>query len=116
MDPTGRIRVPLVLLIGEGAQPSLDVFAPLRIVECSAQRVCDERAASPSAHAAVELLHQLVIEAYVQTHGHKLAHSYRGPLQANHAAPAISCARASISPAPTASSRSATRRPSASGS
>ncbi len=112
MDPAGWVRIPFVLLIGEGAQPSLDVFASPHIVERLAQGVRDEDAALPSSHAPVELLHERVVQAYVQSHGHTLTHKigdYEDVL-------AISCARASISPAPTARSRSATRRPSASGS
>jgi hypothetical protein len=36
MDPAGWVCVPPVRLIGEGAKPSLDVFAAARIVERSA--------------------------------------------------------------------------------
>ncbi len=68
-DPAGRVGIPLVLLPGEGSQPSLDVFTAARIVERSAQRICDEGAATPPADTLVELLDEFVLEAYVQSHG-----------------------------------------------
>jgi len=56
MDPAGWIFIPLVLLIGEGAQASFDVFASSRIVERAAQGLADERAATASPDATVKLL------------------------------------------------------------
>jgi hypothetical protein len=50
-----------VLLVGEGAQPSLDVFTSTRIVERSAQRIRDIGAATPRADTLVELLDEIVV-------------------------------------------------------
>jgi len=74
MHPAGWICIPFVLLVGEGTEPSLDVFASSPVVESSAQGVRDERAAASSPHAPVKLLHEVIIETYVQSHGHSLAH------------------------------------------
>jgi hypothetical protein len=44
------------------------------VVEGSPQRCGNERAAPATAHTLVEFLNELVFDAYVQTHGHSLAH------------------------------------------
>jgi hypothetical protein len=77
-DPGGWICIPLVALIGDDPQPSFDVFPAPRIVECPAQGFGDECAATAPTDALVELLDDVVIETYVQTHGHRLTHSIVG--------------------------------------
>ncbi len=110
-------------LVGERSEAGLDVFPAPLVVECAAQRFTDERAATSPADVSVELLDEVVIEAYVQSHGHKLAHNATHmraasltPEAARYPVAAISSACRSSSPAPASRSRSATLRPSASGS
>jgi len=75
MDPSSRIGVPIVTVTGEDPETRFDVFAAPCVVERAAQGVGDESAATASAHALVELFDELVIEAYVQSHGHNVAHT-----------------------------------------
>jgi hypothetical protein len=75
MDPSSRIGIPIVTLIGEDPQTRFDVFAAPCIVERSAQGLADECAATAPAHVLVELFDEIVIEAYVQSHGHSITHT-----------------------------------------
>lgn len=72
--PGGWICVPLVLALRKRPEARFDVVPTALIVERLANRRRDERAASPAPDAAVELTHQIVVQRYVQTHGHSLAH------------------------------------------
>ena len=114
-NPAGRVVVPGVLVVGERAEAGFDVLPATLVLECASHGLTDEHAPTAPADTPVELLDQIVIQAYVQSHGHKLAHSCCAP-RGCYGVAAISSARRSISPAPAASSRSATRRPSASAS
>ena len=44
------------------------------IVECASNGCGDELASRASANPGVQLSDELIIQAYVQTHGHRLAH------------------------------------------
>jgi len=74
-DPAGGIGVPLVPAVGKRPEAGLDVFPSPLVVERAAQGLADEHAATPPADTLVELLDEAVIDAYVQSHGHKLAHN-----------------------------------------
>jgi hypothetical protein len=52
----------------------LDVLPTALVVERTTERLGDVCAAPATADPAIELLDELVVEAYVQTHGHNLAH------------------------------------------
>ncbi len=73
--PCSGIGVPLMLSLRKRPKARFDVVPATLIVECLANRRRDESAASPAPYATVELTHQIVIQRYVQTHGHSLAHS-----------------------------------------
>lgn len=75
-DPLSRVGVPLVAAVLDPTQDSFDLIPPAVVLERSAHRLRDERAPTASAHPAIEACDQLVVEVYVQTHSHKLAHSY----------------------------------------
>jgi hypothetical protein len=77
-DPAGGVAVPLVLASGEGPEAGFDVFPAALVLERAAHGLGDERAALPPPDAPVEACHDVVVEAYVQSHGHKLAHSGSG--------------------------------------
>ncbi len=64
-----------MLGIGERAHCTFDVLPTTLIVERSSNRRSDERAPLTLTDPAVKSLDDLVIQAYVQTHGHTLAHS-----------------------------------------
>lgn len=72
--PGGRIGVPLVLAPGERSEARFDVIPAALVVERPANRRRDECASSPAPNTTVELTHQIVVQRYVQTHGHSLAH------------------------------------------
>jgi hypothetical protein len=72
--PGGWVGVPLVLALRKRSEARFDVVPAALIVERLANRRRDKRAASPAPDAAVELIHQIVSQRYVQTHGHSLAH------------------------------------------
>src|ERR1019366_2112988 len=73
--PSSRIAVPVVLGVGQRADSGFDVVPATLVVERSPNRRRDERAALTPTNPAVESMHEFVVETYVQTHGHKLAHT-----------------------------------------
>ena len=73
--PPSRIAVPIMLGVGERAYGVFDVLPATLVVEGAPNRRSDERAALTPTHPAVESTHELVVQAYVQTHGHTLAHA-----------------------------------------
>jgi hypothetical protein len=77
-DPSGGIWIPLVLTVCERANTGFDVFPAALVVERAADGLADECAATSPPDAPVELLDDVVIEAYVQSHGHRLAHRSLG--------------------------------------
>jgi hypothetical protein len=72
--PAGRIAVPFVLSSRERTQARLNVVPPALVFERTADCLTDEGAPPTSTHAPIQLLHELVVQAYVQTHGHSIAH------------------------------------------
>lgn len=66
-----------MLDVSQSTRRAFDVIPAALIVERSPNGVGDERTSLTSAHASIEILHQLVFETYVQTHGHTLAHRVR---------------------------------------
>jgi len=64
-----------MLGIGERACGSFDVLPTTLIVERASNRCRDERAPLTLTDPAVESTDNLVIQAYVHTHGHTLAHT-----------------------------------------
>jgi hypothetical protein len=73
--PAGRVSIPLVLCARERAETRLYVFPATLVLERVADGLGDERATLARSDAPVELLDELIVKAYVQTHGHKLAHN-----------------------------------------
>jgi cytidylate kinase len=63
-----------VFLPRKAADAGFDVLPALLVFERPANRLGDEHAATPSANAPIEPLHEVAVERYVQTHGHNLAH------------------------------------------
>jgi hypothetical protein len=63
-----------MLASGEDAQAGFDVLPATLVVERTTDGLADERAATSSPDALVELLYEVVIETYVQSHGHMLTH------------------------------------------
>src|SRR3954452_6266770 len=74
-DPGRGILVPFVSGIGDRLEGGLDGRPAALVVERVADRLSDEGAAPSAADAAIGLGDEIVREAYVQTHGHSLAHS-----------------------------------------
>jgi hypothetical protein len=74
-DPSSGIWIPLVLTVCKRADTGFDVFPAALVVERTADGLADECAATPPPDALVELLDEVVIKAYVQSHGHTLAHT-----------------------------------------
>ncbi|HLB20608.1 MAG TPA: hypothetical protein VK605_00745, partial [Solirubrobacteraceae bacterium] len=66
--------VPVVLASGERTQARFDVVPATFVLERTAYRLADESTAASPANATIELCHELILEAYVQTHGHKVTH------------------------------------------
>lgn len=75
--PASWVLVPFVGDLGERPKTRFDLIPTLRVLQRTAHRLRDERAAPSSADSLVESAHEIVIERYVQTHGHTLAHSWR---------------------------------------
>src|SRR5258708_26046280 len=69
-----------MLLLGEGSKACFDVLPAALVVESLANRLGDEGAAAATAHLAVEAGDEVVLERYVQSHGHTVTH--RGPSRA----------------------------------
>jgi hypothetical protein len=67
-----------MLGVGECAHGSFDVLPATLIVERAPNRGSDEHAALTPAHPAVESTNYLVVQTYVQTHGHSIAHTHQG--------------------------------------
>jgi hypothetical protein len=61
--------------VSKCAEAGFDVFPPAFILERVSNCLGYERASTSSADTPIELLHEVVVKAYVQTHGHNLAHS-----------------------------------------
>lgn len=72
--PALEVRVPFVLALGERSEARLDVIPATLVFERPAHRLRDERAAATPADPAVKPRNQGIVERYVQTRGHKLAH------------------------------------------
>jgi hypothetical protein len=72
--PPSRVAVPVMLGVGERAYDVLDDLPATLVVKRALNRRGDERAALTPTHAAVESTHDLIVQTYVQTHGHTLAH------------------------------------------
>src|SRR5665213_3111275 len=66
-----------MLGVGERAYGVLDVLPATLVVERAPNRRGDEHAALTPTHPAVESAHDLIVQTYVQTHGHTLAHAVR---------------------------------------
>lgn len=69
--------------VSKCAEAGFDVFPPAFVLEGVSNCLGYERAATSPADTPIELLHETVIEAYVQTHGHNLAHNLRRSLWAS---------------------------------
>lgn len=78
--PARGVAVPLVLASRESAEPGFDVLPAALVLERVADGLGDVRTAMPPPHASIKPLHELVIEAYVQTHDHRLAHRIGSPI------------------------------------
>jgi len=74
-DPGSGIWIPLVLTVCERADTGFDVLPAPLVVERATEGLGDEGAATTPSDALIELRDEIVIQAYVQTHGHNLAHS-----------------------------------------
>lgn len=68
-----------MLGVGERAYGVFDVLPATLVVERAPNRRGDESAALTPPHPTVESTHDLVVQAYVQTHGHTLAHAVIRP-------------------------------------
>jgi len=64
-----------MLGVGERTNRSFDVRPATLIVERPLDRGRDEHAALAFTDPGVQSVHDLVVQAYVQTHGHMLAHT-----------------------------------------
>lgn len=73
-DPLGWVPIPLVTVVLDRAKRRLDVLPTPPVLERRPNRLGDESAPLPAPNAPVELDDQLVGQAYVQSHGHKLTH------------------------------------------
>ena len=73
-DPGCGIPVPLVPSVGHRPEGGLDQLPAPLVVERLPHGAGDERTASPRPDPPVELANQLVAEANVYSHGHKLTH------------------------------------------
>lgn len=73
-DPFTGIVIPLVALVGDGAERCLDIVPPPLVVEAAANQLRDERAAAPAARPLIELGNELVVDGDVQSHVPKIAH------------------------------------------
>jgi len=74
-DPGGGIAVPFVAPVLQRAQRNLDLVPPPLILKRLPDGGCDEGAAATAPNACIEVRNQFVLEAYVQSHGHSLAHT-----------------------------------------
>lgn len=63
--PVPGVGVPLVPGVGQLGQRRFDVSPAALVVERAAQGCRDEAAAPPTAHPAIELSDELVVDAYV---------------------------------------------------
>jgi hypothetical protein len=63
-----------MLAVREGSKPGFYVFPASLVLERAADCLADEHAALPLTDALVELFHESLVEAYVQSHGHSLTH------------------------------------------
>jgi hypothetical protein len=72
--PLAGVLVPLVTAFGDRAERGLEQPPAVIIVQGALDRLRDVRASAASADTAVELADELVVERYVHSHGHTLAH------------------------------------------
>ena len=73
-DPRGRILVPLVPVLRDGAERRFDQLPPSLVVERLFDRPRDEGATTARPDAPVEFAHDLVAKRDVEAHVPKLAH------------------------------------------
>jgi hypothetical protein len=62
--------------VSKCAEAGFYVFPSAFVLECVSNGLGYERASPAPADTPIELLHKTVIKAYVQTHGHNLAHDF----------------------------------------
>ena len=72
--PSRGIGVPLVLAPGKRSQAGFDVIPAALFVERPPKCAADESATPSPSDALVQLLDEIVVQANVQTHGHKITH------------------------------------------
>lgn len=75
--PGSGIAVPVVLAVGKASDGAFDVVPAPLVIEGRAYGRGDEGASATTADPAVEVAHEIVIQAYVQTHDHTLTHKVR---------------------------------------
>jgi hypothetical protein len=78
-DPSGGIWIPIVARVWNRAERRQDAFPAAGVIQRAVERRGNEGASPPPPHPSVELGHEGVIEAYVQTHGHTLTHALAKP-------------------------------------
>jgi hypothetical protein len=74
VNPLAGILVPIVAPVGNRANRRLDELPAVVVVQRTFDCVSDVRAAPSSAHPAIELADDSVVESYLYPHGHKLVH------------------------------------------
>jgi hypothetical protein len=74
-NPAGNVVVPVVSGVLDLAERGLDVVPPTFVLEPAPDQLGDEGTALASPDALIELLHELVVERYVQTHVPRIAHN-----------------------------------------
>ena len=79
VDPCGGILVPLVPLVRHGSERRLDLVPPVLVLQGPSNGLGDEAAPAPPAHSLVQFGDQLIVQAYVHTHGHTIAHRCPNP-------------------------------------
>src|SRR2546430_11225149 len=74
MNPRFGVLVPLVAGIRNRAERCFDLVPASALLECTSERLPDERTPATSPDTSVEVCDDRVVEADVQTHGHSIAH------------------------------------------
>ncbi len=74
VDVRGRVVVPIVTTVGDGADRGLDRLATTNIVQRSPDRLGNEPAPETGLDPNLEIANKLVVQRNVHTHGHRIAH------------------------------------------
>ena len=77
--PSSRIIVPFVPAVGNGTQRSFNIVPPLLVIQATSDQCGYEGATAARPGPAIQVGHQVIVQAYVYTHVRYHTHKRHAP-------------------------------------